>query len=268
MRASAMASQRTAARADSPPISGVHPLVRKLSNFSALSQEEREAVLRATGAVSSFRSGDDIVQRGDLTGGVRLIIEGFACRYKILEDGRRQILGYLLPGDLCDLHVFLLRRMDHSIAAMTASRVAVIPESSVLAFTERYPNLTRALWWTTLLDEAIAREWVVNLGQRTAYERAAHLFCEIYYRLRAIGLLNGDSYHLPLTQTALGDTLGLSNVHVNRTLQELRGQRLISFKSGMLTIHDLPKLERVGFFSADYLHLDAAKAAREQNQRA
>jgi CRP-like cAMP-binding protein len=260
-----MTSQRVAVRADPPPSGGAHPLVRKLSNFTALSSDEREALVRATGTVSIFKPGDDIVQRGDLTGGVRLIIEGFACRYKLLEDGRRQILGYLLPGDLCDLHVFLLKRMDHSITAMSVSKVAVISQSSVLTFTDKYPNLTRALWWSTLLGEAITSEWVVNLGQRTAYERMAHLFCELYHRLRAIGSLDGSSYYLPLTQTGLGDTLGLSNVHVNRTLQELRSQRLISFKSGLLTVHDLPKLERVGFFSADYLHLRNAPTATIEN---
>lgn len=232
-----------------------HPLVRKLSNFTVLTDEERTAVIHATGKTSDFKAGDDIVQRGDPTGGVRLILEGIACRYKILEDGRRQILGYLIPGDLCDLHVFLLNRMDHSIAALTRCKVAIIAQTNVLAFTDAYPNLTRALWWCTLLDEAITREWVVNLGQRTAYERMAHLFCEMYYRLEAIGEVRDHSYTLPLTQTGLGDTLGLSTVHVNRTLQDLRARRLITFKGGVLTVHDLPALEAAGFFSRDYLHL-------------
>src|SRR5262245_57680006 len=154
--------------------------------------------------------------------------------------------------------------MDHSIAAMTRTKVGIISQASVLAFTDRYPNLTRALWWSTLLDEAITREWVVNLGQRTAYERMAHLFCELYYRLDAIGDVKDGSYALPLTQTALGDTLGLSTVHINRTLQDLRAHGLISFRSGTMTVHDLPALEIAGFFSADYLHLgdgDAARAA-------
>ena len=252
-----MASQTGALQADPSSVGSRHPLVRKLSNFTVLSAEEREAVVNATARISDFNAGDDIVERGDLTGGVRLVIEGFAYRYKLLEDGRRQILAYLVPGDLCDLHVFLLKRMDHSIATMTRTKVGIISQSSVLAFTEKYPNLTRALWWTTLLDEAITREWIVNLGQRTAYERMAHLFCELFYRMRAIGQVEGNSYSLPLTQTALGDTLGLSNVHVNRTLQDLRSQGLVSFKGGVLTVHDLPALEQLGFFSADYLHFGA-----------
>ena len=248
-------AQWSSLRTESLPGGWAHPLIRKLSNYTTLSDEERKAVAQAAGKATDFRAGDDIVLRGDLTGGVRLVLEGFACRYKILEDGRRQILGYLIPGDLCDLHVFLLKRMDHSIAAMARTKVAVISQSNVLAFTDRHPNLTRALWWSTLLDEAITREWVVNLGQRTAYERMAHLFCELYYRLQAIGGVRDGSYALPLTQTALGDTLGLSTVHVNRTLQDLRAHGLISFKGGIMTVHDLPGLETAGFFSADYLHL-------------
>lgn len=250
-----MPSQMGALRTDPQHFDGANPLIRKLSNYTVLSTEESEAVIKAIDKISDFKAGDDIVERGDQTGGVRLVIDGFACRYKILEDGRRQILAYLVPGDLCDLHVFLLKRMDHSIAAMDSTKVGIISQNSILSFTDKYPNLTRALWWSTLLDEAITREWVVNLGQRTAYERMAHLFCELFYRLRAIGRVEGKSYSLPLTQTALGDTLGLSNVHVNRTLQDLRGQGLVSFKGGVLTVNDLPALERVGFFSADYLHL-------------
>jgi CRP-like cAMP-binding protein len=239
-----------------PPVSAeFHPLVRKLSSFAVLSPEEIKAVIDATVKTVEFETGDDIINRGDKTGGVNLLLEGFACRYKILEDGRRQILAYLVPGDLCDLHVFLLKRMDHSIGAMTRSVVAVISQSSILKITDQFPNLTRALWWSTLLDEAVTREWVVNLGQRTAYERMAHLFCELFHRLRAIGETHGNSYQLPVTQTALGDTLGLSNVHVNRTLQELRQDGLVSFKAGMLTITKLSALEEAAFFNPDYLHL-------------
>ena len=239
-----------------------HPLIRKLSQFTELSADERKAIIDATGKVSDFASGDDIVRRGDLTGGVKLVVEGFACRYKLLDDGRRQILAYLIPGDLCDPQVFLLNRVEYSTAAMTRTKVAFISQNDVLALTDKFPNLTRALWWSTLLDEAITREWVVNLGQRTAHERMAHLFCELFYRMRSIGSVTGNSYPLPITQATLGDTLGLSNVHVNRTIQELRAQGLISFKGGVVTVNELPALERVGFFSADYLHLGERRPQR------
>lgn len=233
-----------------------HPLIRKLSIFTTLSAEEQKAVMEATTKTISLQANDDIASRGEKVTGVKLLLEGFACRFKFLEDGRRQILAYLLPGDLCDLHVFLINRMDHSIAALTPSKVAVIAPAHILRFTDEFPNLTRALWWSTLLDEAITREWVVNTGQRTAYERMAHLFCELFHRFRAIGQTKGFSCRFPLTQTALGDTLGLSSVHVNRTLQDLRRNGLISLRNGILRINNLEALEREALFNRDYLHLD------------
>lgn len=233
-----------------------HPLIRKLSIYTRLSPEEQNAVVEATTKTIALEANEEIASRGEKVRGVNLLLEGFACRFKFLEDGRRQILAYLLPGDLCDLHVFLINRMDHSIVALTPSKVAVIAPANILRFTDEFPNLTRALWWSTLLDEAITREWVVNTGQRTAYERMAHLFCELFYRFRAIGQTKGLSCRFPLTQTALGDTLGLSSVHVNRTLQDLRRNGLISLRNGVLRINNLEALEREALFNRDYLHID------------
>jgi CRP-like cAMP-binding protein len=149
-----------------------------------------------------------------------------------------------------------LKRMDHSIGAIAPSRVATIAPDNVLGLMHTYPALTRALWWTTLVEEAIAREWIVNVGQRNALERMAHLFCELLYRFRAVGLNEGLSCALPLTQVDLAETLGLSSVHVNRTLQQLRRRNLITLDAGTLTIQNLPALEQLSFFNADYLHLD------------
>jgi len=233
-----------------------NPLLRKLANFTALSAEESNAVNECTGEVREVAAREDIISQGDRTGGVKLLLDGFACRYKMLEDGRRQIVAYFVPGDLCDLRVFILKRMDHSIGAIVASRVATISPENVLRLTHNYPTLTRALWWSTLVEEAILREWIVNVGQRNALERMAHLFCELLYRFRAVGLNQGMSCTLPLTQVELAETLGLSPVHVNRTLQELRRQKLITLEGGTLTIQDLAALKEVSFFNADYLHLD------------
>ena len=197
-----------------------------------------------------------MISQGDRTGGVKLLLEGFACRYKTLEDGRRQIVAYFVPGDLCDLRVFILKRMDHSIGAIAPSRVATLSPDNVMKLMHNYPTLTRALWWSTLVEEAIAREWIVNVGQRNARERMAHLFCELLYRFRAVGLNQGLSCTLPLTQVELAETLGLSSVHVNRTLQELRRRKLITLNGGTLTIQNLKALEKLSFFNPDYLHLD------------
>src|ERR1700722_9396160 len=233
-----------------------NPLLRKLSNFAALSEEESTAVVDSCLDVRDVGAREDVISQGDRTGGVKLLLDGFACRYKTLEDGRRQIVAYFVPGDLCDLRVFILKRMDHSIGAIAPSRVATISPEDVLRLTHTYPTLTRALWWSTLVEEAILREWIVNVGQRNALERMAHLFCELLYRFRAVGLNEGNSCTLPLTQVELAETLGLSSVHVNRTLQELRRQKLITLEAGTLTIKDLKSLEALSFFNAEYLHLD------------
>jgi CRP-like cAMP-binding protein len=237
----------------------INPLLRKLANFTTLSEREQAALDAVCMDVRHFDAREDVISQGDKTQGVKLLIEGFACRYKTLEDGRRQIVAYFVPGDLCDLKVFILRRMDHSIGAIVPSRVAEISPDNVLMLTHTYPNITRALWWSTLVEEAITREWIVNVGQRSALERMAHLFCELLYRFRAVGLNDGLSCTLPLTQVELAETLGLSSVHVNRTLQELRRQKLIEFDGNTLTIQDLPALEGISFFSPDYLHLEYTK---------
>jgi CRP-like cAMP-binding protein len=233
-----------------------NPLLRKLGNFTPLSEEESQAVAECCKDVRAVGAREDVISQGDRTGGVKLLLEGFACRYKTLEDGRRQIVAYFVPGDLCDLRVFILKRMDHSIGAIAPSRVATIAPDNMLKLMHTYPALTRALWWSTLVEEAIAREWIVNVGQRNALERTAHLFCELLYRFRAVGLNQGLSCTLPLTQVELAETLGLSPVHVNRTLQELRRQQLITLDDGTLTIQNLQALEELSFFSADYLHQD------------
>jgi CRP-like cAMP-binding protein len=233
-----------------------NPLLRKLANFTELSEEECQAVMECCGDVREVGAREDVITQGDRTGGVKLLLDGFACRYKTLEDGRRQIVAYFVPGDLCDLRVFILKRMDHSIGAIAPSKVATISPDDVLRLTHTYPTLTRALWWSTLVEEAILREWIVNVGQRNALERMAHLFCELLYRFRAVGLNRGLSCILPLTQIELAETLGLSSVHVNRTLQALRRRNLITLNGGTLTIDDLPELESLSFFNAAYLHQD------------
>jgi CRP-like cAMP-binding protein len=233
-----------------------NPLLRKLCNFTELSEEECQAVVECCKDVRTVGAREDVISQGDRTGGVKLLLDGFACRYKTLEDGRRQIVAYFVPGDLCDLRVFILKRMDHSIGAIAPSRVATIAPENVLRLMHTYPALTRALWWSTLVEEAIAREWILNVGQRNALERTAHLFCELLYRFRAVGLNEGLSCTLPLTQVELAETLGLSPVHVNRTLQELRRQKLITLDDGTLTIQNLQALEELSFFNAEYLHQD------------
>src|ERR1700733_7587547 len=244
-----------------------NPLLRKLSNFAALSEEESTAIVDSCRDVREVGAREDVISQGDRTGGVKLLLDGFACRYKTLEDGRRQIVAYFVPGDLCDLRVFILKRMDHSIGAIAPSRVATIAPENVLKLMHTHPALTRALWWSTLVEEAIAREWIVNVGQRNALERMAHLFCELLYRFRAVGLNEGNSCTLPLTQVELAETLGLSSVHVNRTLPALRRRTLITLEGGTLTIQDLDTLKEVSFFNPDYLRLDYSNEKPRGDER-
>jgi CRP-like cAMP-binding protein len=196
---------------------------------------------------------------------VRLILEGFACRYKLLADGRRQIMAYLVPGDFCDLHVFILKAMDHTIATLSPCRVVDIPRERILELTER-SALARALWWATLVDEATLREWLVNIGARSAEERIAHLLCELLLRLRVVGLADGAEYELPITQAELADTMGLSSVHVNRVLQRLRGDGLITLKSKHLVILDVERLNAFGGFTPNYLYLAAPNGLAERSR--
>lgn len=234
-----------------------HPLIRKLENHTTLSEAEKAALLAAPSAFRTFAPREDIIREGQPPEAVMLVLTGFAARYRTLPDGRRQVVGYLVPGDVCDMHVDVLTRMDHSISAVTSATVACLEHQSVLELLDGFPRLARALWWVTLVDGALARAWVVNLGQRSALERTAHLFCELFHRLRAVELTRGTRCELPMTQTDLGEALGLSAVHVNRTLQELRRETLITLEDRELDIRNLPALEAIAMFDSAYLHLRA-----------
>lgn len=233
-------------------------LIRKLEHYTRLSADDKQALERAASErVRQFGPREDLIREGDEPRHLNLILEGFACRYKVLEDGRRSITNFLVPGDLCDLRMFILKQMDHSIGTITPARIAEVPRDVFLDLTDAASTrLGRALWWNSLVEEAVAREWVVNLGQRDAIERMAHLLCELFIRLRCIGLTQGDSCELPTTQAELADALGLSVVHTNRVLQDLRGQGLVIFKGKTLTVPDLDALMAVGLFNGNYLHLD------------
>ncbi len=244
-----------------------NPLIRKLENFTKLSDDDKLALDKATRQVRVYPAREDIICEGDCPEAVILLIEGWACRCKTLEDGRRQIMAYFVPGDLCDINVFILRQMDHSISTLTPATIALIPRDTMLDLMAQHPRITQALWWSTLVDEATLRAWVVNLGQRSAYERAAHLLCELFYRLRAVGLTNGKSCILPITQGELGDTLGLTIVHTNRMLQDLRRDSVVELRGRILTILDLDALQKVAMFSPGYLHLEHEGEALDANQR-
>ncbi|MXQ11903.1 Crp/Fnr family transcriptional regulator [Microvirga makkahensis] len=174
----------------------------------------------------------------------------------IFSDGRRQITAIHVPGDFADLHSLLLRKMDGGVTALTSCRVASVAHKDLREVTRSFPFLTRALWLTTLIDGAVHRIWMTSLGRMDAREPLAHFLCELPDRLASIGMVKDDSFELPLTQADLSDAFGLSTVHVNRTLLELRSSGLISSSGKTLTIRDRQALQRIAQYNPDYLRID------------
>ena len=232
-------------------------LVKKLGAFVDLTGAEVSALEKASSRPRRLEARADVIREGDVPTDVHLVTSGLACRYKLLADGRRQIVAYLIPGDFCDFNVFILARMDHSIAAISAVQMVWLPFEQMTELLG-HAGIVRAMWLATLVDEATLREWITNLGQRNAEHRLAHLFCELYLRMKIVGLVDGNEFELPVTQTELGDTLGLSTVHVNRSLQLLRAAQLVRFKDKRLVIQDMVGLKRMSGFRDNYLHLRVA----------
>ena len=233
------------------------PLTRKLEQFVRLSVADRQILGRAAShRVRKFAPRTDIIREGEQPRDVHLILSGWACRYKQLEDGRRQVVALFLPGDVCDLNVFILKQMDHSIGTITGVTVADLSREFLEHIRTDFPRIATALWWETLVTVSIQREWTLNLGQRTASERIAHLLCELFVRSQVAGLAQAGTCEFPLTQADLADATGLSKVHVNRTLQELRAEKLIILRERTLSILDFEQLANVGLFNAQYLHLE------------
>ena len=228
---------------------------KKLRSLSGLEQSDVSVLAEAARDARTIQPGADIIGEGDDPDDLHLILTGFAFRYKLTSSGRRQIFAYLLPGDFCDLHVALLEQMDHSIGTLSPCEVARIPRQKILALTNEHPRIARALWMCNLVDEAVLREWVLNIGQRPAEQRIAHLFCEIHERLAAIDLAAEGSFSLPVPQSALADTLGLSEVHVSRSLRALREAGLVSISKQVVHIPHMGKLKRHADFDPAYLHL-------------
>jgi CRP-like cAMP-binding protein len=242
-------------------VSPLHPLVQKLASIAALSQEEEEAIWALPVTVKEIRADQDVVRDGERPSQCCVVVEGFLCRYKQLPDGTRQIHSVHVPGDMPDLQSLHLQVMDHGLSALTPSKVGLIPHEAIRKLTRAQPRLADALWRDTLVDAAIFREWIVNVGAREAYSRIAHLLCEIFLKLKAVGLTKGYSFELPITQAEFADATGLSTVHVNRSVMQLRGNGLITWEKGKCTIHNWEDLKRDAMFDPTYLHLNGSAEA-------
>jgi CRP-like cAMP-binding protein len=235
------------------------PIVRKLANFVDLSPGEIAALESLSHNRKTFAAGETLVRQGSQPFSVFLILNGVAYRYKYLANGKRQISGYLLAGDVCDAHFVLSRHSDHDIGLLTDAEVAMIPMHELVAVMARYPNVRRALLKVSVVEDAILREWLLNVGQRSAPQKLAHFICEISERLLGVGNINPDgSYEVPLTQLEVADTMGLTVVHVSRCLQKFRREGLVHWSRRQLTILNLPRLRQVAGFDAGYLHIRSA----------
>lgn len=232
-----------------------NPLIRNLQNLAHFTEaEELELERVATQRRLHLPPRQVIVEEGERPAQLHVVLAGWACRYKELANGKRQITAFCLPGDICDERIFLLPRMDHSIATLTPAVIGRIELPAMEALAEEHPQIRRALAWHAQVHAAIQREWILSLGQRGAPERMAHLFCEIHLRLQLVGLADKDSCDMPLTQTELGEATGLSTVHVNRVLQDLRSAGLLVLRGRVLTIPSVAALRDAAMFDPTYLH--------------
>lgn len=235
--------------------------VEKLSGFGKLSGRDVAALAKATSRQRRVKAKYDLIREGDRPGPVFVILDGWACRYKILPSGTRQVLAYLMPGDSCDLHVSLLAQMDHSIQTITPATFATIDREEMDKLLDQHPAIARAIYVAQLVDEGTMRAWITSMGRRASIERVAHLMCELYIRARNIGLTSEPSFALPLSQLLLADSLGMTPVHLNRVLRELRARGAMTLNRGSLVLSDLPKLVQIAGFDDNYLHRRLRTAA-------
>jgi CRP-like cAMP-binding protein len=236
-------------------------LAAKIGLHTALGDEELAALRTLLTRPFSVAAGESLAAAGDPLDVCTIVIEGLICRTKALPDGRRQILSLLVPGDLVDAEAIVLRRRDDELEAVSASTVAVVPQQRLAAVGQQHPRLREAFLREALIEAAIAREWVRNIGRRNAKEALAHLLCELHQRLDGVGRVFDGRFQFPLQQQQLADALGLSTVHLNRVFRELRGEGLIALERRWLTLTDIAALRRLAHFDPSYLHFARSEAA-------
>jgi CRP-like cAMP-binding protein len=233
----------------------LEPWIARLDQLAPFSGGDKLELSGLLAEARRVHAGADIVREGDVPSHVHVILSGMACCYKHLPDGGRQIIALHFPGHACDIHQCILNRVDHPIGALRLTQVAYIPLENMLDLVDRCPRIARALWRSTLVDDAILREWLANNGRREGYGRVAHILYEVYLRLRALGKTSDHSFEFPLTQNELADALGLTPVHVSRVISRLRDEGLIALTRRLVTIIDPERLKAVAQFSLGYLQM-------------
>jgi CRP-like cAMP-binding protein len=245
-----------------PQDSPLAPIVAKLQLWRPLDAADREALLALPYRVIKLRPLEYIVREGDTPHNSCLILSGFGFRHKIAGNGGRQIFSLHMRGDIADLQNSLLGKADHNLQALNHVEVALIPVDAIQDIAFDRPAVGRAMWYETLVDASIFREWTLNVGRRDARTRAAHMLCEFGLRLEAAGLGTRCDFELPMTQEQLADALGLTSVHTNRVLMGLGEAGVISRRHRSLHVVDWGKLVEIGDFDPAYLHLNGGRAAQ------
>jgi CRP-like cAMP-binding protein len=237
-----------------------NPMTMKMEQYIRFDQADRQRLNKLLSfPTENYARNDTILAEGAKIDTIHLVLTGLAARAKILPDGGRQIMAFLVPGDLCDVEVFILEAMDHTITAVSDTTCVVIPAKIIEGLLTESSTLTKALWWSTMVDSAILREWIIDHGRRDARERIAHICYELLVRYRVIAETTDDTFPFPITQDDLADATGMTPIHANRTLQQLRSEGLIELKNKSLTILDPPRLKKVAQYESSYLHLVRTK---------
>lgn len=231
-------------------------MVRKFATRAPLDGSDRQALLDLPYQLRGFEAGIYLAREGDRPPGATLILSGLAIRHKVTVEGARQILSLHVPGDFVDLGSTMLKVADHNVQALTRCEVAIVPREAIITLIDHHPRVARAMWIETLVDGSVYREWIVNVGRRSARAAMAHLLCEFAQKLEAAGLDEEYDYELPMSQEQLADTLGITPVHVNRVLRDFDREGLIKRNKRHIKIPDWEKLRRIGGFNELYLHLD------------
>ncbi len=238
------------------------------NRIQQISAAERDVLEGAVSSIAVIPAGRILVRQGETVHVSTLLLEGMMTRHVDGIEGQRHLVGIHVPGDFVDLHAYPLKKLDHDVGALTDVRVAVFEHSTLERIQANHAHLTRLLWFLTLLDAALHRQWIRRLSSLNALERVANFFCEMNARLMAIEESDGQRFNLPMTQVALGEVCSLTNVHVNRVLRELREMALCKMRSSQVEILNLKGLAEIGQFSPDYLYLNHQTAERSVGRKA
>ena len=230
-------------------------LIRKLTEHSRLDPEDEAALRSLAMRMRDLEPDEDLAAEEGGNGTLTLVCDGLVARYSTRSSGKRQYLSFHMPGDIADAEAMFLERRDHAVCSIGKARVGLIARDDMLDLIKARPSIGYAVWRGTLIDAAIVRTAMANLGARPGRTRMAHLFCELYYRAQSARVAKHGSCYLPFNQTQLGDALAMSLVTVNRTLQALRRTGAIQFRQSRMTVHDWPRLAEIGHFDPSYLHI-------------